>query len=63
MAYYRQSGESMSRLRKRGRLAQELVSSQHSQAKYACISFIELENALDERAVIEMITDRVFEMN
>ena len=56
MAHYAKEGQSLE-MRRRGRLAEE-VAKEAGYAGYSCISYIELEYALDERDLLEHVIAR-----
>ena len=62
LAHYKtlEEGESKgkSKLRQRGRLAERLALS-HGFAGYSCLSYIELERAVDERVIFNELIDSI----
>jgi hypothetical protein len=56
MAHYAKEGQTVE-MRRRGRLAEE-VAREAGYAGYSCISYIELEYALDERDLLEHVIAR-----
>lgn len=57
--HYKPLGSQEWKLRKRGRLAQKLANSDKQYSSYNCISYVELENARDEREFLDMITAKI----
>ena len=60
-ALYKKNGATEWSLRKRGRLAEELVSKNKQYASYSCISYVELEAATNEEELFDLLTRKAVE--
>ena len=60
LVHYKKPGSSEWSLRKRGRLAQQLVMDDKRYSSYSSISYLELESAEDEREILNLALGPLF---